>query len=107
MLIEGYFPLVNNIIDGVKCMEEKRRHKRLDIDVSVQLERLDEDGVTTLKYCHVDVTDISRSGIGFNARVPLDIHTYYDTKIQIWTKEVVDAVIEIVRRTDGDRKSVV
>ena len=38
-------------------MEEKRRHKRLDIDVSVQLERLDEDGVTTLKYCHVDVTD--------------------------------------------------
>ena len=64
-------------------MEEKRRHKRLDIDVSVQLERLDEDGVTTLKYCHVDVTDISRSGIGFNAKVPLDIHTYYDTKIQI------------------------
>ena len=44
-------------------MEEKRKHKRLDIDVSVQLERLDEDGVTTLKYCHVDVKDISRSGI--------------------------------------------
>ena len=72
-------------------MEEKRRHKRLDIDVSVQLERLDED-----------VTDISRSGIGFNAKVPLDIHTYYDTKIQIWTKEVVDAVVEIVRRTDSE-----
>lgn len=83
-------------------MEEKRRYKRLDIDVSVQLERLDEDGVTTLKYCHVDVTDISRSGIGFNAKVPLDIHTYYDTKIQIWTKEVVDAVVEIVRRTDSE-----
>ena len=49
-------------------MEEKRRHKRLDIDVSVQLERLDED----------------------------------DTKIQIWTKEVVDAVVEIVRRTDSE-----
>ena len=32
----------------------------------------------------------------------LDIHTYYDTKIQIWTKEVVDAVIEIVRRTDSE-----
>ena len=30
-------------------MEEKRKHKRLDIDVSVQLERLDEDGITTLK----------------------------------------------------------
>ena len=29
--------------------------------------------------------------------MPLELHTYYDTKIQIWTKEVVDAVIEIVR----------
>ena len=28
--------------------------------------------------------------------------TYYDTRIQIWTKEVVDAVIEIVRRTDSE-----
>lgn len=78
-------------------MEEKRRHKRLEIDVTVQLERLDEDGITTLKFIHVDVTDISRSGIGFTANRELEIGTYYDTKIQIWTKEVVDAVVEIVR----------
>lgn len=78
-------------------MEEKRKHKRLDLNVDVQLERLDEDGVTTLKYVHVDVTDISRSGIGFNAAKELSIGTYYNTKIQIWTKEVVDTVIEIVR----------
>ena len=31
----------------------------------------------------------------------LETGTYYDTKIQIWTKEIVDAVIEIVRREDG------
>ena len=67
-------------------MEEKRKNKRLDLDVNVQLERLDEDGVTTLKFVHVDVTDISKSGIGFDCK-----------KIQIWTKEVVDAVIQIVR----------
>ena len=83
-------------------MEEKRKHKRLDLDVSVQLERLDEEGVTTLKYVHVDVTDISRSGIGFTANQKLETGTYYDTKIQIWTKEVVDAVIEIVRRKEGE-----
>ena len=81
-------------------MEEKRKHKRLDLDVKIQLERLDEDGVTTLKYVHVDVTDISRSGIGFTCQKKLDNGTYYDTKIQIWTKEVVDAVIEIVRCED-------
>ena len=83
-------------------MEEKIKHKRLDIDVSVQLERLDEDGVTTLKYCHVDVKDISRSGIGFTSKVELANHTYYDTKIQIWTKEIVDAVIEIVRSSKDE-----
>lgn len=79
-------------------MEEKRKHKRLDIDVNVQLERLDRDGVTTLRYVRVDVTDISRSGIGFVTNVPLETGTYYDAKIQIWTKEIVDTVIEIVRR---------
>lgn len=83
-------------------MEEKRKHKRLDLDVSIQLERLDEEGVTTLKYIHVDVTDISRSGVGFKASQELETGTYYDTKIQIWTKEVVDAVIEIVRREPSE-----
>ena len=48
-------------------MEEKRRHKRLELDVTVELERLDEDGVTTLRYSHVEVVDISRTGIGFKA----------------------------------------
>ena len=81
----------------MKNNEEKRKHKRLDIDVSVQLERLDEEGITTLKYVHVSVTDISRSGIGFTSQQELETGTYYDTKIQIWTKEVVDAVIENVR----------
>ncbi|SFG31863.1 PilZ domain-containing protein [Lachnospiraceae bacterium C7] len=83
-------------------MEEKRKHKRLDLDVSIQLERLDQEGITTLKYVHVKVTDISRSGIGFTANQKLDVGTYYDTKIQIWTQEIVDAVVEIVRREDND-----
>lgn len=84
-------------------MEEKRRHKRLELDMNVQLERLDEEDVTTLKYVHVDVTDMSRSGIGFNCKKELDIGTYYDTRIQIWTKEVIECVVEIVRReADSD-----
>lgn len=81
-------------------MEEKRKYKRLDINVSVQLERLDEDEVTTLKYIHVDVTDISRSGIGFTAKKELEVGSYYDTKIEIWTKEVLEVVLEIVRRDE-------
>lgn len=78
-------------------MEEKRRHKRLDLSVCLQLEKLDEDGMTTLKYANVQVADISHSGIGFSSKQELGVGTYYDTRIQIWTKEVIDAVIEIVR----------
>lgn len=48
-------------------MEEKRRYKRLELDVSIELERLDETGITIVKYSHADVVDISRSGIGFKA----------------------------------------
>lgn len=51
-------------------MEERRKHKRLDLEVRVELERLDEEGVTTLKYVHVEVTDISRSGLGFKSKYP-------------------------------------
>jgi D-mannonate dehydratase len=83
-------------------MEEKRKHKRLDLDVNVQLERLDQAGITTVKYIHVDVTDLSRTGIGFKSQQMLETGTYYDAKIQIWTKEVIDIVIEIVRRVDKD-----
>lgn len=85
-------------------MEERRRSKRLELDVSVQLERLDEEGITTLKYVHVKVADISKTGIGFRSEKELELGTYYDTKLQIWTKETIDTVIEIVRaekRSDG------
>lgn len=77
--------------------EERRRHKRLDLDVKIELEKLDEGGVTTVKYIQADVNDLSRSGMGFSSNYKLDIGTFYDTKIQIWTKEVIDAVIEVVR----------
>ena len=62
-------------------MEERRKHKRLDLEVMVELERLDEESVTTLKYVHVEVTDISRSGLGFKSKADLEIGSYYDTRI--------------------------
>ena len=70
-------------------MEEKRKHKRLEIDVSVRLERLDEDGITTLKYVHVGVTDISRSGIGFKANQELELNSYYDTRFRFGPKKLL------------------
>lgn len=86
-------------------MEEKRRSKRLELKVNIQLERVDEPGgLTTVQYVSVDVTDLSRGGIGFTTGQELKEHTYYDTELEIWTKEKIDTVIEIVRavrREDG------
>lgn len=42
-------------------MEEKRHHKRLKLDVFVQLERLTEDGTTTYDYTQVVVTESASS----------------------------------------------
>ena len=78
-------------------MEEKRKDRRLDLDVSIELERLDQGEVTTLKLIHVDVTDLSSSGMGFNTTQQMENGALYDTRIKIWTKEVIPAVIRIVR----------
>lgn len=78
-------------------MEEKRKSRRLDLDVAIELERLDQGDMTTLKLVHVNVTDLSSSGMGFNTTQPLENGALYDTRIKIWTKETVQAVIRIVR----------
>ena len=38
-------------------MEEKRKNKRLDIGVKVEIERIDEANITTVKYMEVEVTN--------------------------------------------------
>ena len=74
-------------------MEEKRRDRRLDLDVTLELSRIDEgDGVTTIKLVHVDVLDLSRSGIGFITKQELNVGSFYDTKLQIWTKDIIEAI---------------
>ena len=78
-------------------MEEKRKDRRLDLDVAIELERLDQGDMTTLKMVHVKVTDLSSSGMGFHTMQPLENGALYDTRITIWTKEVIPAVIRIVR----------
>lgn len=84
-------------------MEERRRYKRLALDASLELERLDQGGITTLKYVHIEVTDLSKAGMGFHCNQDLEIGSFYNAKLQIWTKEVIDAIINIVRKDpEGD-----
>lgn len=45
----------------------------------------------------IEVTDISRNGLGFMTDVHLDIHSFYDIKLQLWTKEILPLVIDVLR----------
>lgn len=84
-------------------MQERRRNKRLDLNVSLEIERLDEgEGITTLKLVEVQVKDLSKTGIGFETKYPLKIGTYYNAKLVIWTKEVIPCVIEVVRGVENE-----
>ncbi len=78
-------------------MDEKRRSKRLELDVTIEMERQDQGNMTTVKFAHVKVTNLSSSGIGFITQYPLDKGAIYSTRIQIWTKEVIQTMIRIVR----------
>ena len=37
------------------------------------------------------------AGMGFRTAHPMDVGALYDTRIQIWTKEIIETVIRIVR----------
>ena len=85
-------------------MEEKRKSKRLDIGVKVEIERIDEANITTVKYMEVEVTNISKTGLAFRVPVEFEVGACFDAKIQIWTKETIDTVFKVVRvnkRDDG------
>ncbi|MBQ2705434.1 MAG: PilZ domain-containing protein [Agathobacter sp.] len=84
-------------------MEEKRKDRRLDLDVTLELSRIDDaDGITTIKLVHVDVLDLSRGGIGFKTKQELNVGSFYDTKLQIWTKDIIEAIVKIVRRNKDE-----
>ncbi len=84
-------------------MDEKRSAKRLDLDVVIELSRIDDDNdVTTVKMARVEVVDLSRNGIGFTTKQELKIGSFYNTKIQIWTKDIIEAIIKVVRCKEED-----
>ena len=45
----------------------------------------------------IEVTDVSKSGVGFKCKEILTIGAVYESFLTIWTKEVLHALLEIVR----------
>ncbi len=78
---------------------EKRAAKRMDINVRIKLSELyDPENKELEKGLDVKVVNVSRFGMAFISEEDLNLESYYDTEITIWTKDKIDTIIEIVRK---------
>lgn len=77
-------------------MEERRRSKRTSMDSTLIIKRLDGNDEWSQEV-KIDITDISKTGIGFNCDQPLMIGAVYESYLTIWTKEVLHAFLRICR----------
>ena len=66
-------------------MLEKRKHKRLKMEHALELARLNADGTVDGGIVNADILNISRGGIGFLSRKRLEVGSYYDTKISLFS----------------------
>ncbi len=80
-------------------MEERRKNKRIELQSRLIVNRLDRK---ESQEVHIDVTDVSKTGVGFNCDEPLTIGAVYEGYLTIWTKEVIHAFMEIVRIVKRD-----
>ncbi len=81
-------------------MNEKRKSKRLDLESRLIIKKLGEND--SGQEVAIEVSDVSKTGIGFVCTVPLEIGAVYEAYLTIWTKEVIHAFIEIVRIVKED-----
>lgn len=75
-------------------MEDRRRSKRTGLESKLVIKRLD-DGKD--EEVSIQLIDLSRSGAGFICQENLTIGAVYEAYLQIWTKEVLHAFLQIVR----------
>ena len=73
---------------------ERRRTRRMDLDVRVEMTRADREDSETIP---VETLDISRAGIGFFCEKELVNGAIYRADIRIWTGDTISAFINLVR----------
>jgi hypothetical protein len=75
-------------------MQERRRNKRTELDAKLLIERLDDGAY---KEVEIEVTDLSKAGMGFICGEILHEGSVYESRLTIWTKEVLHCFLKVVR----------
>lgn len=88
-------------------MCEKRRSKRFQVDLKLEISSLFKQNNVIVDNVNapIEVIDISRSGIGFEAESILPIDFYFNAKIQLGDADsCLYTVVRIVRQEIADDK---
>ena len=86
-------------------MEEKRRYKRLPVDLSLNISKLfkQNDNYITDIQAPIHVVNISKAGIGFESTAGLPIGYYFNAKLDLGsTDSCLYTVIQIIRKEEND-----
>lgn len=75
-------------------MDERRKSKRSSMPSKLVIKQLDGSGD---KQVSIKIMDVSKSGIGFECKEQLQVGEVYESYLTIWTKEVIHAILQIVR----------
>ena len=75
-------------------MQEKRKSKRFVLEATIAMERVDG---SKNRLVPISVIDVSGTGMGFSCKEILEMNSVYKVQLKIWTGDVVDALINIIR----------
>jgi hypothetical protein len=77
-------------------MEERRKNKRMDMSSKLLLKSLNQGEEP--QEVSINVINVSKTGVGFTCEHALELGTVYESFLTIWTKEVLHAFLEIIRK---------
>ena len=76
---------------------ERRRSKRINIDVTIQLKSVNQNSSADQPTAvNVNVVDISTTGMAFKSDYQFKLGTYYDANITLENKESIQTIIEVI-----------
>ncbi len=85
-------------------MSEKRRTKRLPVDIILKVEDLYKQDYVKMDAVNetIEVTNISKTGIGFSSKTDMPLDFYFNCKITIDDEKFFYSVVKIIRKEMKD-----
>lgn len=87
-------------------MKERRKYKRLPLKLELTISSLFKQDYKLIPdiNTHIEVIDISKSGLGFTCDHELPLGYYFDAKVQLSEDNYFFAVLKIIRIVKKDDK---